>query len=174
MHWLIYNYPQGNLNCSHDKEGVFKEDKSKRTETAAEKTSCKLQIMDSEDEVYVPQTSMEIEYASSINKTQEELKKCMNENLKLKQTISILEKEKETMHRNLSKNADKTKKQVEEIAELRKRLEQLESNSDNFARIRQMISLSKSEAREMDAKGRNESQRQLDGSCKNYPVNKWP
>ena len=37
-----------------------------------------------------------------------------------------------------------------------------------------MISLSKSEAREMDAKGRNESQRQLDGSCKNYPVNKWP
>ena len=79
---------------------------------------------------------MEIEYALSINKTQEELKKCMNENLKLKQTISILEKEKETMHRNLSENADKTKKQVEEIAELRKRLEQLESNSDNFARIR--------------------------------------
>ena len=84
----------------------------------------------------MPQTSMEIEYALSINKTQEELKKCMNENLKLKQTISILEKEKETMHRNLSENADKTKKQVEEIAELRKRLEQLESNSDNFARIR--------------------------------------
>ena len=171
---MIYNYPQGNLNCSHNKEGVFKENKSKRTETAAEKTSCKLQIIDSEDEVYVPQTSMEIEYALTINKTQEELKKCMNENLKLKQPISILEKEKETMQRNFSENTDKTKKQVEEIAELRKRLEQLESNSDNFARIRQMISLSKSEAREMDANGRNESQRQHDGSCKNYPVNKWP
>ena len=130
------------------------------------KTSCKLQIMDSEDEVYVPQTSMEIEYALTINKTQGELKKCMNEKLKLKQTISILEKEKETMQRYFSENADKTKKQVEEIVELRKWLEQLESNSDNFARIRQMISLSKSEAREMDAKGRNESQRQLEARAK--------
>ena len=100
---MIYNYPQGNLNYSHDKEGVSKENKSKRTETDAEKTSCKLKIMDSEDEVYVPQTSMEIKYALTINKTQEELKKCMNENLKLKQTISVLEKEKETMQRNFSR-----------------------------------------------------------------------
>ena len=163
---MIDNYPQGNLNCSHDKECVSKENKSKRTETAAERTSCKLQIMDSEDEVYVPQTSMEIEYALTINKTQEELLKCMNENLKLKQTISILKKEKETMQRDFSENADKTKKQVEEMAELRKRLEKLESNSDNFTRIRQMISLSKSEDREMDAKGRNESQRQLEAHSK--------
>ena len=100
---MIYNYPQGNLNYSHDKEGVSKENKSNRTETDAEKTSCKLQIMDSEDEVYVPQTSMEIKYALTINKTQEELKKCMNENLKMKQTISVLEKEKETMQRNFSR-----------------------------------------------------------------------
>ena len=75
----------------------------------------------------------------------------MNENLKLKQTISILEKENETMKRKFSENADKTKKQVEEIAELSKRLEKLEINSANFARIRHMISLSRSEAREMDA-----------------------
>ena len=70
------------------------------------------------------------------------------------------------MQRNFSENADKTKKQVEEIAELRKRLEKMESNSDNFARIRWMISLSKSEACEMDAKGRNESQWQLEAHAK--------
>ena len=75
---------------------------------------------------------------------------------------SLLEKEKETMQRKFSENADKTKKQVKEIADLRKRLQKLESNSDYFARIRQMISLSKSETLEIDANGSNGSQQQLE------------
>ena len=70
------------------------------------------------------------------------------------------------MQRNFSESTDKTKKHVEEIAELRKRLEKFESNSDKFARIRHMISLSKSEAHAMDTKERNESQRQLEAHAR--------
>ena len=48
---MIDNYQQRNLNCSHDKEGISQENKSKRAKSATEKISCKLQILDSEDEV---------------------------------------------------------------------------------------------------------------------------
>ena len=114
--------------------------------------------MDSSEDVYVPQTNTEVEFALTINKTQAELKKCRNENLKLKQTISELKKEKETIQRKVSENNETTKRQFEEISDLKERLERLESNRDTYARIHQMARLFKSEVPEKNAEGRNETQ----------------
>ena len=64
--------------------------------------------MDSEDEVYESQTSMEAELALTIQMMQKELENYKNENILLKQTLSKLESEKETVQISLRENAEKT------------------------------------------------------------------
>ena len=142
----------------NNKEGVSQELKSKHIESTSTKSNCNLQLMDSEEDVYVAQTNMEVEFALTINKARAELEKCRNENLKLKQTISELKKGKETIHRKVSENDETTKRQFEEIADLKERLERLEGNRDTYTRIHQMARLFKSEVPEKNAEGRNETQ----------------
>ena len=131
---MLGNKAQPSLNCGQHEEGLSQESESKHTDPTSPKSNCNLQLMDSEY-VYVPQTNMEVDFALTINKTQAELEKCRNENLKLTQTISELEKEKETIQRKVSENDETTKRQLEEIAQFREILERLESYRDNFVRI---------------------------------------
>ena len=90
-----------------------------------------LQVVDSEYDVYIPQTSKEIEYALTIQKTQAELIRYKNENLSLKEMNSKLEKERESIQRMADENADTLKRQAEEISQLRGRLEMIENVREN-------------------------------------------
>ena len=76
---------------------------------------------------------MEVEFALNINKTQAALEKYRNENLKLKQTISKLERRSKPFKKTVRENDEKTKRQFEEIADLKERSEKLESNRDTYA-----------------------------------------
>ena len=115
--------PQQNRNIDQDKEGVSQ--KSKHRESTSTQSSCKLQVVDSEDDVYVPQTNMEVEFALTIQQTQTELEKYKNENLILKQTISKLEEERDTFQVIVNKYSEITNKQTIEIAKLNQRLNEI-------------------------------------------------
>ena len=69
---IVGNKEQPSLNCGQHIKGVSQESKSKHTESASTKSRCNIQVMDSEDDVYVPQTNMEVEFALTINKQQAE------------------------------------------------------------------------------------------------------
>ena len=129
----------------------FKEDSST-------KTSCKLQVVDSEDEVYISLTSMEAELALTVKMNQEELERCKNENILLKQMISKLESEKETMQKIVRENAEKTKGQCKEITQLKGRIEKLESNGDAVRSTNQMNRFTQSEPYGINTERYNESQ----------------
>ena len=55
------NTKQRIRNGGQELEGKLQE--PKLTESTPKLSSCKLQVMDSEDDVYVPQTNMEVEFA---------------------------------------------------------------------------------------------------------------
>ena len=59
--------------------------------------SCQLQVVDSTDDVYRPQTNMEVEFALTIQHTQSKLEKYKKENNILKHTISQLKTERENL-----------------------------------------------------------------------------
>ena len=128
---------QSVLNCNQVKEG--KSQDSESTESTVIWSKPTFQFLDSEFDVYVPQTNMEIEYALTINKTQAELERYKNENVMLMQTIAELEKEKETIQRMAIENTEKLKMQAEEISQLRGRLERFESDRENYTRLQQML-----------------------------------
>ena len=69
--------------------------------------SCQLQVVDSADDVYRPQTNMEVEFALTIQHTQSELEKYKKENDILKQTISQLKTERENLQITISMNMQK-------------------------------------------------------------------
>ena len=80
--------------------------------------SCQLQVVDSADDVYRPQTNMEVEFALTIQHTQSELERYKNENNILKQTISQLRTERENLQVTVNEHAEKIKQKEVEILQL--------------------------------------------------------
>ena len=90
-------------------------------------TSCQLQVEDSADDVYRPQTNMEVEFALTIQHTQSELEKYKKENGLLKQTISQLKTERENLQVTVNEHAEKIKQKEVEILQLMERIDRVES-----------------------------------------------
>ena len=89
--------------------------------------SCQLQVVDSADDVYRPQTNMEVEFALTIQHTQSELEKYKKENGTLKQTISQLKTERENLQVTVNEHAEKLKQKEVEILQLMERIDRVES-----------------------------------------------
>ena len=64
---------QPSLSFGLHLKGASQESKSKHTESASTKSRCSIQVMDSEDNVYVQQTNMKVEFTLTVNKQQAEL-----------------------------------------------------------------------------------------------------
>ena len=89
--------------------------------------SCQLQVVDSADDVYRPQTDMEVEFALTIQHTQSELEKYKKENDILTQTISQLKTERENLRVTVNEHAEKIKQKEVEILQLMERINRVES-----------------------------------------------
>ena len=88
--------------------------------------------MDSEDDVYIPQTNMEVEFALTVQKAQTELEKYKKENMILRQTISKLEIDRDAFQATVNKYSEITNQQVKEIiAQLKKSLKELGNKNGN-------------------------------------------
>ena len=81
--------------------------------------SCQLQVVNSADDVFRPQTNMEVEFALTIQHTQSELEKCKKE-------IDIL-KQRESLQVTLNENAEKIKQKEVEILQLMERIDRVKS-----------------------------------------------
>ena len=66
---------------------------------------------------------MEVEYALTIQKQEEELERYKNEGLKLKPQISKLDADRDAIQEPVNKYSEITNQQTKEIAELKQRLE---------------------------------------------------
>lgn len=110
--------------CGRYMKGIL--DESNNTESTVNHP--KLQVIDSE-EFYRPQTNMEVEYALTIQQIQTELETYKKENELLKQKISILEAERESVNESINEFAGKTKQQAKEMTQLKLRLEKLENKT---------------------------------------------
>ena len=104
-------------------QDITQESNSKHRESFSMQSSCELQVADSEYDVYVPQTNMEVEYALTIQKQEEELERYKNEGLKLKPQISKLDADRDAIQEPVNKYSEITNQQTKEIAELKERLE---------------------------------------------------
>ena len=101
-------------------------------------SSCEIQIVDSEYDVYMPQTKIEFEYALTIQTQQTELERYINKYLKLKQQVSKLDADRDVIQETVNKYSEITNQQSKQIAQLKERNEELENTNDDLRRIQKI------------------------------------